>query len=78
MKFFDLVGQSYRPISSVFSSLRPDIVLKHQKTISTLELTICHETNAIAQTFQIIRAYNNTETKSHVLNIHHTDWLATQ
>ena len=57
--FVDLVGQSYRPISSVFSSLRPDIGLKHQKTISTLELTICHETNAISSKNFKLSKYNN-------------------
>lgn len=58
-----LIGQSYyRPISNVFTSLRPDIVLKHQKSIiSTLELTIlCHdETNAISSKNFKLSKYNN-------------------
>src|SRR6218665_2892314 len=45
-EIFDLIGKTYRPISGVFRSLRPDIVIIQKKSISTLELTICHETNA--------------------------------
>ena len=46
--FVDLVGHPNNQIADIFTSLRPDIVVKHRKRISTLELTICHETNVIA------------------------------
>src|SRR6218665_1231426 len=46
--FVDLVGHPNNQIADIFTSLRPDIVVKHRKRISTLELTICHETKVIA------------------------------
>ena len=45
--FIDLDDPSYKPLSTLFVSLRPDIAIKHSNTISTLELTICHESNAV-------------------------------
>ena len=57
--YADLIGQSYHPLSSLFESLRPDIALKHRKTISTLELTICHESNAISSKNFKISKYTN-------------------
>src|SRR6218665_3843592 len=38
--FVDLVGHPNNQIADIFTSLRPDIVVKHRKRISTLELTI--------------------------------------
>lgn len=57
--FVDLIGQTYRPISGVFRSLRPDIVIIQKKSISTLELTICHETNATTSKNFKISKYKN-------------------
>src|SRR6218665_1463851 len=57
--FVDLIGQTYRTISGVFRSLRPDIVIIQKKSISTLELTICHETNATtSKNFKISKCKN--------------------
>ena len=55
--FVDLIGHPYNPVADIFTSL-PDIVVKHRKRISTLELTICHETNVIAS-----RTYKQTKYK---------------
>src|SRR6218665_353182 len=44
--FVDLIGQTYRPISGAFRSLRPDIVIIQKKSISNLELTTCHKNNS--------------------------------
>src|SRR5258706_16166026 len=41
----DLISDQYKPVNSVFTSLRPDIVIVDRDAIYTLELTICHETN---------------------------------
>ena len=40
-------GDKYKPISEVFHTLRPDLVLVDQnsRTVNTLELTVYHETN---------------------------------
>jgi len=43
----DLNTADYRPITDVFHSLRPDIVIVNQNIIVTLELTVCHESNLI-------------------------------
>ena len=43
--YVDLDEPTYKPLSELFVSLRPDIAIKSQNRISTLELTICHETN---------------------------------
>jgi len=43
----DLNTADYKPITDVFHSLRPDIVIVNQNKIVTLELTVCHETNKI-------------------------------
>ena len=43
--FVDLIEPTYNPLSELFISLRPDIAIKSQNRISTLELTISHETN---------------------------------
>src|SRR6218665_2447550 len=56
--FVDLVGHPNNQIADIFTSLRPDIVVKHRKRISALELTICHETNVIAS-----RTYKQTKYK---------------
>src|SRR6218665_2543998 len=56
--FVDLVCHPNNQIADIFTSLRPDIVVKHRKRISTLELTICHETNVIAS-----RTYKQTKYK---------------
>ena len=57
--FVDLDDPSYKPLSTLFISLRPDIAVKHHNMISTLELTICHETNAIASKQFKLSKYNN-------------------
>jgi len=49
----DLVGQSFRPLSDLFQTLRPDIAILTPTCIDILELTICHETNTIkSRTFK--------------------------
>jgi len=41
----DLNSNRFNRVSDVFHSLRPDTVLVSKDSITTLELTICHETN---------------------------------
>ena len=41
----DLDDSKHRPITEIFTSLRPDIVIVGHSSISAMELTICHETN---------------------------------
>ena len=43
--YVDLQFDQYKPLSKLFQSLRPDIAILSSKGISTLELTVCHETN---------------------------------
>ena len=57
--FVDLDDPSYKPLSTLFISLRPDIAVRHHNMISTLELTICHKTNAIASKQFKLSKYNN-------------------
>ena len=45
--FVDLPNPHFKPISDVFVSLRPDIVLVSSDTVTSLELTICHESNLL-------------------------------
>jgi len=44
---FDLADEQFCPISDVFHTVRPDLVLvdHDSKTVNTLELTVCNETN---------------------------------
>ena len=57
--FVDLNEQSFKPVSNLFHSMRPDIVIKSRNYIATLELTICHESNAIASKNYKISKYKN-------------------
>ena len=57
--FVDLNEPAYKPLSELFISLRPDIAIKCQNRISTLELTICHETNMKASKRFKSSKYNN-------------------
>ena len=43
--FADLPGEDFKPISDIFHSLRPDLVISYLGKLLTIELTICHETN---------------------------------
>ena len=43
--YVDVNLEQFKPVNYVFQSLRPDIVIVDRDTISTLELTICHESN---------------------------------
>ena len=57
--FVDLNEQSFKPVSNLFHSMRPDIVVKSRKYIATLELTISHESNTIASKNYKISKYKN-------------------
>ena len=57
--FVDLNELAYKPLSELFISLRPDIAIKYQNRMSTLELTICHETNMKASKQFKSSKYNN-------------------
>ena len=41
--FVDLPTEN--PISTIFNSLRPDLVIQFNNKLAVLELTVCHETN---------------------------------
>jgi len=43
----DLSTGLYKPLSDVFTSLRPDIAVTGIDTIHTLKLTVCHESNLL-------------------------------
>ena len=43
----DIIHPSYGKISDVFETKRPDIVLVCENNVSTLELTVCHESNIV-------------------------------
>ena len=43
--FADLDDPGYNKVSTLFSSLSPDIAILTSYTVDTLELTVCHETN---------------------------------
>jgi len=36
------------PTSDLFNSIRPDLVIRKEKKICVIELTVCHETNLTA------------------------------
>ena len=66
---------SARQISELFISLRPDIAIQKTSTIDILELTVCHETNAVSsRTFKQTK-YKNIESelyekfKNHHVNV---------
>ena len=59
--YADLPLSSARQISELFISLRPDIAIQKTSTIDILELTVCHETNAVSsRTFKQTK-YKNIE-----------------
>ena len=70
--FVDLNEQSFKPVSNLFHSMRPDIVVKSRKYIATLELTICHESNTIASKNYKISKYKKTWNKIYFLHTLHT------
>ena len=43
--FADIEYTSYRSTSDLFKSFRPDVAILSNICVTTLELTICHETN---------------------------------
>ena len=47
------------PISTIFHTLRPDLVVHHNNKIMVLELTVCHETNFTAARERKISKYCN-------------------
>ena len=57
--FVDLNDAAVQPLSNVFDSLRPDIAIKSNDSIITLELTICHESNISSSREYKINKYKN-------------------
>lgn len=55
----DLALSHDRPITDVFTGLRPDIAIVNSGKITILELTVCHETN-----FQKSKEYKATKYKN--------------
>ena len=53
---------AFQPFSKVFDSLRPDIAIKTESSIITLELTICHESNISSSKDYKINKYKNLDT----------------
>ena len=43
----DLEVTRFKPLAELFTSFRPDIAIVNSNSISTLELTVCHETNVV-------------------------------
>jgi len=46
--YADLSEPNILPVCDLFKSIRPDAAISDNKSIHTLELTVCHETNIIA------------------------------
>jgi len=67
--FVDLPGSRYKQVSDIFSSVRPDLAIIHEKSVTVLELTVCHETNLITS-----KAYK--ENKCMDLNDFKTDIIS--
>ena len=57
--FVDLNDAAVQRLSNVFDSLRPDIAIKSDSSIITLELTICHESNISSSREYKINKYKN-------------------
>ena len=56
---------SFQPLAMIFDTLRPDIAIKTGKSIITLELTICHESNIQSSKTYKLNKYKNLS--SHLL-----------
>ena len=60
--FVDLASDNrFKPISEVFHTLRPDIVIvdRASQSVNTLEFTICHETNMQKSKLYKTNKYDN-------------------
>ena len=57
--YADLENASVQPVVHLFSGCRPDIAILDDKAITTLELTICHESNIVSSKQYKINRYAN-------------------
>ena len=64
--FADLNG--FPPTSDLFNSIRPDLVIRKDKKISVIELTVCHETNLTSsKTYKEVKYKNIDNCKSTII-----------
>ena len=60
--FADLSNPNFNSPADIFNSRRPDIVVQQNNRLVTLELTICHETNAAtSRDYKISKLYGSTK-----------------
>ena len=66
---------NYPPISNLFSDLIPDIAIVHEKNITVVELTVCHESNFTAakdrkmSKYQSLKSHLTTPYLNHTLSL---------
>ena len=63
--FVDLSDPDFKSPAEIFNNRRPDIVVKHNSRLITLELTICHETNAATSRDYKISKYSDLKNNLH-------------
>jgi L-rhamnose mutarotase len=61
--FADLSNPNFNSPADIFNSRRPDIVVQQNNRLVTLELTICHETNAATSRDYKISKYMDLQNK---------------
>ena len=57
--YADLSEANILPVADLFKNYRPDIAIAHSNSICTLELTVCHETNAVSSRDYKLDKYKN-------------------
>ena len=59
--FADLPNAGFKPLSNIFSHLRPDIAVVTAKDILLCELTVCHESNLSNSKLYKTTKYKNVQ-----------------
>ena len=59
--YADLVHPKAKPVIDIFNSIRPDIAVKTNDQIHTLELTVCHETNLVNSRIYKVNKYSHAD-----------------
>ena len=67
--YSDIPGDS-KEVSDLFSGYRPDIAIVNSSSISTLELTVCHETNLVSSKQYKINKYKDLSNFTNVICNH--------
>ena len=67
--YADLVHPKAKPVIDIFNSIRPDIAVKTNDQIHTLELTVCHETNLVnSRTYKVNKYSHADKYKSSIIS----------